>query len=349
VRLRFIRVDKPAALADDADDAAKKAHSEQLAAARKKAEQALSRLGAGDAFPVVAREFSDDANTKRGGGDYGWASVDGTGSGLEGIVDQTATKLEDGQSSDIVEGDEAFWIVRVEGHREGDVPKEDALREIAFESVRKDAGREQARQAAQEALLRVKEGEKFEDVFGTKKVEPSGIESLPMGEFGELGNPSAEAPGGPEVAVTGLFSKGKPVPGLGPHAELQDAAWAAADGAVIDRVFEIEDGFVIASVDEKRSATDDGFAAARTELFRELTESKGGKLAAVLAHRRCLEAKGRGAIKPNAAEVKQVMTYSTKEAFDEEGNRVIRPYSMCDRVGNRGGLLRAPAAFAGGR
>jgi hypothetical protein len=166
--------------------------------------------------------------------------------------------------------------------------------------------------------------------------------------MGELGAPAADDR--PKVQVTGLFAQGKSIPGIGANAELSDAAWQAdADAAIIEKVFEVDDGFVIAGIDERRQATDDGFAAARDEIFEELTEQKAGKLAAKLAHRRCLEAKGRGEIKPNNKEVKRLITYTSKQSFDEEGNRITKPYSMCDRVGNRGGMLRVPAAFTGGR
>jgi hypothetical protein len=43
------------------------------------------------------------------------------------------------------------------------------------------------------------------------------------------------------------------------------------------------------------------------------------------------------------------MTYETKMAVDEQGNMVLKPYVMCDRVGNRGGMLRASAMMNGGR
>ena len=43
------------------------------------------------------------------------------------------------------------------------------------------------------------------------------------------------------------------------------------------------------------------------------------------------------------------MTYDTKEAVDEEGNRRLKPYVMCDRVGARGGMLKLGALTRGGR
>jgi hypothetical protein len=115
------------------------------------------------------------------------------------------------------------------------------------------------------------------------------------------------------------------------------------------KVFEITTGWVLAGVESKETATDEAYAEARKELYASMMERKAGKMTARWAARRCLEAKGRGEIVGNQKKITRLMTYETKLAVDEKGQRQLRPYAVCDRVGNRGGLLRPGiAALAGG-
>ena len=76
---------------------------------------------------------------------------------------------------------------------------------------------------------------------------------------------------------------------------------------------------------------------------------KAGRVTARFAFNTCLADKARGDIVPHDAKIKRLMTYETKEAVDEDGNQVLKPYVMCDRVGNRGGMLRASAMMSGAR
>lgn len=351
VRLRFLQVKKPAKPAEDADKPTKAIFDAALKAARAKIDGAARKIGAGEDFRAVARATSEDADTAPRGGDRGWVTVD-AGSGLDPVIDETAKALTPGTTSKVVESDEAFYLVRVDGAREGDVPQEEVLHELAEEAVMRARGKELAKQAAAEALQNLKDGKKMTDLFKSPdamgQAKP-GIDALPFDE--EIG-PGGDATGTtgttPELRVTGLFAKERPIPGLGQNVELTTAAWAADPKAeYIDGVFETPDGFVLASVERKETATDEGLAAARAELYRELVTMKAGKVTARFAFHQCLADKARGEISPNDGKVKRLMVYDTKLAVDEQGNRQLKPYVMCDRVGNRGGMLRA-AAMAGG-
>ena len=350
VRLRFMQVHKPQPPAEDADKATKATYEAALKAARSKIDAAATKLAAGEEFRALARTVSDDEMTASRGGDYGWASVDGTGTGLDPAIDKAALELKSGTNSPVIESEEAFYIVRVDGQREGDVAQEEALRELAEEGVVKEKGKELARLAAKESLQALKDGKKLTELFKSPDamgLDAPGIDGLPVG--GEVGKTEPEKKG-PELRVTGLFARERPIPGLGMNAELTKAAWAADPKAeFIDGVFEIEDGLVIAAVEKKETATEEGLAAARAELYRELVARKAGRVTARFAFNTCLADKARGDIVPHDAKIKRLMTYETKMAVDEQGNMVLKPYVMCDRVGNRGGMLRASAMMNGGR
>lgn len=350
VRLRFMQVHKPQPPAEDADKATKATYEAALKAARSKIDAAAAKLAAGEEFRALARTVSDDEMTASRGGDYGWASVDGTGTGLDPAIDKAALELKSGTNSPVIESEEAFYVVRVDGQREGDVAQEEALRELAEEGVVKEKGKELARLAAKESLQALKDGKKLTELFKSPDamgLDAPGIDGLPVG--GEVGKTEPEKKG-PELRVTGLFARERPIPGLGMNAELTKAAWAADPKAeFIDGVFEIEDGLVIAAVEKKETATEEGLAAARAELYRELVARKAGRVTARFAFNTCLADKARGDIVPHEAKIKRLMTYETKMAVDEQGNMVLKPYVMCDRVGNRGGMLRASAMMNGGR
>ena len=350
VRLRFMQVHKPQPPAEDADKATKATYEAALKAARSKIDAAATKLAAGEEFRALARTVSDDEMTASRGGDYGWASVDGTGTGLDPAIDKAALELKSGTNSPVIESEEAFYVVRVDGQREGDVAQEEALRELAEEGVVKEKGKELARLAAKESLQALKDGKKLTELFKSPDamgLDAPGIDGLPVG--GEVGKTEPEKKG-PELRVTGLFARERPIPGLGMNAELTKAAWAADPKAeFIDGVFEIEDGLVIAAVEKKETATEEGLAAARAELYRELVARKAGRVTARFAFNTCLADKARGDIVPHDAKIKRLMTYETKMAVDEQGNMVLKPYVMCDRVGNRGGMLRASAMMNGGR
>lgn len=320
-RVRILKVDAPA---DDPEKAA--AARTTIAAARK-------RITKGTDFRTVAREVSTDTATARRGGEYGWASIEGTGSGLDPKVDEAAQSLEDGQVSPIVEGDGALYLVQVTGRREGDVPKEQAVLELAEEAIKDEKGKELAKRAADEALSAIKSGKTMADLFQSPDALPAPGEAIEAIEAA----PAAPAVR-PEVQTTGLFRKGATIPGLGANPELTAAAWEADPKAeAIEQVFEAGTGFVIAGIDRRDSATDEGFAERRGALYDQLVKAKAGRTAATWAMRECMEAKAKGQLVVAEAKVKSLVTYDRK---DGEANPGFKPYSVCERVGNRGGMLK---------
>jgi len=353
LRLRYIQVKKPQPPAEDADKATKAKYDEARKAAQAKIAGAAARLARGDDFRAVAREVSEDAMTAARGGDFGWTSVDGTGTGLDPVIDRAAAGMKPGEASPVIESEEGLYLVRVDGLREGDVAQEEALRELAEEGVVRERGKALAKQAAAEALQALKDGKQLTELFrGPDALGQPGIDALPVngeapGEVG--GGAGGVATTAPELRVTGLFARERPIPGLGMNPDLSKAAWAAdPKAAFIDGVFEAEDGFVIAAVEKKETATEEGLAAARAELYRELAERKANRVTSRFAFNQCLADKARGDIVPREQKIQRLMTYDSKLAVDAEGNQVLKPYVMCDRVGNRGGMLRAAAMMSGG-
>lgn len=89
-------------------------------AARQKMEALRDRIVAGEDFAKVAREASDDTQTRAAGGDMGWFAADAWGSAVANQV----TSLADGELSPIFQSDVGFHIIKRIGEREQDVTNE---------------------------------------------------------------------------------------------------------------------------------------------------------------------------------------------------------------------------------
>ena len=347
VELRLIEVAKPVAPPADVDEALKAEWQVRFDAAKASVEAARKRIvEGGESFPSLARELSKHSDTARSGGYFGWTQVTDTGSGLDPALDEAAQKLADGEVSGVIETAESFWLVSVEGHREGDVPEADAKRELAEEAVRKARGRELAKQAADEALLALREGKSLDDLFGGSKplgglptINP--IEELPLG-----GAPD-EALGQPRVEETGLFTYGKAIPGVGSQSDLADAAWAAEPKTLLEQTWDVPGGFVIAQVDEKQKATREGFATERAALYSQLAEMRASGAISAFTKRQCYLAKATVDIRVNEGQIKRLMNYGDLAPKDEEGKPTLKPYEVCSRVGDGGGLLRLSMMLGG--
>ena len=99
-------------------------------ASRAKAEEVLKRVKAGENFENLAKEYSDDGS-KQNGGDLGWF---GKGR-MVPEFENAAFALQPGQTSEIVESQFGFHIIKNEGRRTGD--PERASQEVAQEKEKK--------------------------------------------------------------------------------------------------------------------------------------------------------------------------------------------------------------------
>lgn len=88
------------------------ANSETIAQARKKAETALQRLQAGEAFDKIAVEFSSGQRALEGG-DLGWRSA----SELPGLFVSSVKQLKSNQISNIIQSPSGFHILKLAGKK----------------------------------------------------------------------------------------------------------------------------------------------------------------------------------------------------------------------------------------
>lgn len=316
-------------------------------------------------FHAVARAQSTHDTAGRGG-DYGFIDEESeAASDLPEAVRKAVPGVATEGVSDVIAADGSLWLLRVAERREGDVPKDAALRELAEEGLREQLGRELARRAAEEDQNAVAAGNPLGEVFSQQGVmgettlfggKP--IEALPVeGEPAE-GKPKpaegAAAASDPlagvarpkaELRSTGGFVKGQPIPGLGRVPELADDAWAQeGDAELLEGVYEVPGALVLAGVETKHQASDEEFAEQRQAIYDRLQRQHALGVLGAWANRRCFDAKGRGDIKVSEETIKRLTTYDTEteEEGKEEGEKPEKkPYSVCDRVGGGGGFLTA--------
>lgn len=354
VDLRIIEFTRPIVPPADAAPELVAEYEAKLTAARDAVAAARKRIvEGGESFASVARELSRHTDTARSGGRFGWTQVadaeGGVGSGFESIVDTTASKLADGQVSEVLEGEEALYLIMVAGRREGDVAEEIAKRELAGEAVQDARGRELAKRAADEALLAVQGGADLDSLFADDK-PALGSEPTAPGEnvedFGMTPN-SASAPKH-TVEETGLFTYGQSIPGIGAEPTLSDAAWNGDPKApILGEVFEVPGGFLIASVDERQVADKAGFAEARPKLYRELSLQRSNAIISGFTKHQCYLGKATVDIRVNEKQLAVWMNYGTETPTAENGVPLVPPYHVCDRVGDRGGLLQLAMMLRG--
>ena len=185
------------------------ASDEQKAAAKKKAEALQKRAASGEDFAALAAKHSDDPITAKKGGDIGFLKK----GSMPEAFDEAVFALEVDQVSEVVETQYGFHVIRVTAIREGDVPVDEAKRELAGDLYRADWLEARAQRAAARAL---------------ETWKASGDEAL-GNQLSEAGgeSDSALAPGLEETTDFGRADT--PVPGL-PTAVLVDAVFALPEG-----------------------------------------------------------------------------------------------------------------------
>jgi parvulin-like peptidyl-prolyl isomerase len=147
-------------------------------------EEAVNKLKAGEDFGVVAQEYSDGANAKKGG-DFGWSQPESI---ADDKVRQALTDLEPGTISPVIESGSSFRLVLVNDRREaGRLPFDKVQGKIQKKLE------DEARKEAEQKLLEKLYAEAIvETIFDEPKSEPK-LEARPI--RANVNKPSANAAG----------------------------------------------------------------------------------------------------------------------------------------------------------
>jgi peptidyl-prolyl cis-trans isomerase D len=123
-------------------------------AARKRADDLLIRAKKGEDFATLAKQFSEDTGSAKKGGDLGFNPK----GRMVKPFDDAQFALKAGQLSDVVESQFGYHIIKVEAVREGDVPVDEAKRELGEKLYFERKASDLAKAAAQKALRELQAG-----------------------------------------------------------------------------------------------------------------------------------------------------------------------------------------------
>jgi peptidyl-prolyl cis-trans isomerase D len=229
-------------------------------AARKKAQAALDRVRKGEDFAKVADEVTDDARTRGRGGDLGFV--------VEGLLDPALTSaalgLEAGELSAPVRAADGWHVVKAEEVVPArEVPLEAVKLDIARELLVKERAAKRAADLAKEALAAAKGGKALEALFPAEDGKAGKARKL----GGKVLVSEETTPFNREAAF---------VPRLGLAKELSEAAFAAKQGDVLPKVFDLPGGPVVAVVTKREVPDPAAFEAQRASVEERLRARKEG-------------------------------------------------------------------------
>jgi parvulin-like peptidyl-prolyl isomerase len=179
------------------------ATAEQKAEAKKHAEALRERAVGGEDFAELARKHSEDQITAKNGGDIGFLKK-GT---MPESFDEALFSTEVGRISEVVETPYGFHVIKPLAIREGDVPVDEAKRELAEELYRLDWLDARAREAAASTLATWRQSRDDEAIaqklLGAAKTGAESALTPTLAETAEFDRSDTPVPG---LSTSGLLN-----------------------------------------------------------------------------------------------------------------------------------------------
>jgi peptidyl-prolyl cis-trans isomerase D len=308
------------------------ASEEDRNAARAEAEALLRRVQAGEDFAALAREHSDDEGSAVRGGDLGFFPR----GRMVDAFEEAAFGLQDGQvTEELVQSQFGFHIIKREARREGDVPVEEAKRELAEGLFRRARAGELAQEDAQRALAYVREGHTMEELDerlrnnwseapapeaeAEEEAPAEGGEEEGGEETASAEEPEAERdPNAPQVRETSPFGRGeRAIQGPFDSSPLTQAAFEmTTENPLPEEPVQLGDDWFVYRLDERTEATREGFTdEVRERLEQSLIGSKRHEVLSAYIGRLRARAESEGEIRPNP----EILQYPDEDGEEEEG------------------------------
>ena len=248
-------------------------------AARSRAEGLLRQARGGADFEALATENSEDTGSARRGGDLGYNPR----GRMVTEFDEAQFSMEIGDISDLVETRFGFHIIKVVGKREGDVPVDEAKRELADRLYRDARSSEMASHAATEALAKLKNGESMDELDAFLLRQEQGEEDPPAEPAQEAEDAPAEEeepdrnPLAPQVRESRLFARtDNPIQGPFDSGPLvRDVFERNMDNPLPEEPMQLGSEYVIFQLTERSEATREDFEGdEKQRIERGLLEAK---------------------------------------------------------------------------
>ena len=280
-------------------------------AAEKRAEGIAARIKKGESFEKVARETSDDAAAKARGGDLGWR-----GQGASNLPAAQEKQLLEAKTGDVVgplKGAGGFYVTKVEGAREGNVPFDKVDLELAEEKVRAEGAGARAKARAEVALALARSESAKAPAKTLKDIFPAPAQDKDVKDVKDAKHPDengeAKVAAAPRAEETGLFSpkatrEGAMVEGIGVSNDLGKAAFALTTAAPLAGPFEVAGSWIIVRLKEHKDPDMAEFEKKKAELVRDAELTKWIEVLTDWTHARCVEARDGKRIQINREEMR---------------------------------------------
>ncbi|HKQ05973.1 MAG TPA: peptidyl-prolyl cis-trans isomerase [Blastocatellia bacterium] len=221
---------------------------------RKKAQELTDRAKAGEDFAKLARENSNDAASRAGGGDIGWVNKDAKRESDDPL--NNAFNFKAGDVSQPIKKGDKYYILKV-------IERRMATFEEAKPGLLKEArmrkGYSEAVNIANQALQRLKETKDAQAVV-TEINKQRGVEVAALRE-------------------TPFFSRGDNLPELNGAFELQAAVFQLQNPGDVGESVNVQGGFAIPQYVEKRDPHDPTFEEVRAKVEQRYREDRAKQLA----------------------------------------------------------------------
>lgn len=239
----------------------KNADEKTVDAAKKKAEDLLSRLKQGESFEELAKKYSDDPGSAPKGGDLGFF---GRGMMVKPFEEAVFT-LQPHELSDLVKTDFGWHIIRLEEVRPAGLKPFDEVKDAIIGKLKE----ERSKSALFEQASKL-----YDDIIAngslTLYAQKKRIETI----------------------KTGLFSKDTAPPNLLLGKEVLNELFELGQGS-LSSIIETPEGMIIAEIAEKMPAAIPPFEEVSTQITAALIQQKAKEAAAKKAEELILELKGK--------------------------------------------------------
>lgn len=228
--------------------------------AKQKIDNLRKELDSGKDFAELAKNFSEDTETRDKGGDLGLVE-------RYGMAPPLADAVFKGKPGDVVgpvESALGWHLGKVEEIKPPETKPLDAVKgEIAAQLFAREKAREVAKAEAEKALAAAKAGKALTELFPASKAEGEGA-------FAQFAKELK-----PEAVDTGEFNGGAAaIPQLGVLPEAQKAIFAAEQPALLEQLFASGDGFAVVAVTKREKPSDGAFAEQQQQIRLETTKAK---------------------------------------------------------------------------